>query len=528
MKELRLLSLLSAKVVMVFTFLPSKVLALLTPRDLRFCLRKVFRIGVFIFTPLAYGLDMSPCLDDSDNEIYGAECATISIPAKHDTSESNDSLDVYVARLPSIRDTDKPPIIFIAGGPGQASTDLVPQFRHVFSSLLIDHDFLFVDQRGTGKSHPLNCDEDLLAMSQFSASERVQAMLNTHKKCREGYTKDLTLFSTPLAVKDLEFVKNALGYSKVALWGGSYGTRVALEYMRQFPDSLSAVVIDGVAPAAMKLPFFTEQDANNSLEQVLAQCESQTSCASAFSNLKTQWMLLQKRLKVTPAKVEYKHPRTEEATSVIIDDRTLSAWVRAILYSRDFVQLLPLAMHRATENDFNMLFTISTIGLEGMNQGISEGLQSTIICMEDASPAIENPPKAERGHLLNLMDIEEIRALCSLYPKEGIPKEYYDALSSDIPTLLLSGKFDPVTPPQWGNLVQQGLTTSRHIVVEGGHHFVSLLGCTPDIISKFIDTPNTLNTIDTTCVQNITPPSFFIDNAGPSLTQDKTDMETAP
>lgn len=528
MKELRLHSLLFAKVVIFLGFLQFHFTSFSFSHFLQMRLCRGLVLTSLFFTPAAFALEMKPCLDESNNEIYGAECATIAIPAKHDGSDGDETLDVFVTRVPSIRDTDKPAVIFIAGGPGQASTDLMPQFRHVFSSLLIDHDFIFVDQRGTGKSHPLDCDEDFLTMSQLSASEQVQRLFNTHKACREGYTKDLTLFSTPHAVKDLEFVKNALGYSKVALWGGSYGTRVALEYIRQFPDSLSAVVIDGVAPTAITLPFFTEQDADNSLKHVLSQCKSQTSCAKAFPNLETQWLHLQTRLKETPLSIQFKHPRTEEAINVLIDDRTLSAWVRAILYSRDFTQLLPQAMYRATQNDFQLLFTISTIGLEGMGHGISEGLQTNIICMEDASPAIKNPPTIERASLLNLSDIESIKKVCSLYPKGNIPKAYYDAPNSNVPTLILSGKFDPVTPPHWGDLVEKGLTRSRHIVIEGGHHFVSLLGCTPDIISEFIDKPISLNTIDTNCVKNITPTPFFIDNAGPSLTQSESAVEATP
>lgn len=467
----------------------------------------------------SWAVDLTPCLDDSNNEIYGAECATLQIPAQHSDTASADTIDVFITRVSSIRDTDKPPIIWIAGGPGQASTDLMPQFRHVFSSLLINHDFIFVDQRGTGKSHALDCDEDLLSLSHLDADAQVEAMFETHRKCVESYTVDLSLFSTPLAVKDLEFVKNALGYSKVVLWGGSYGTRVALEYMRQFPDSLAAVVIDGVAPTAITLPFYTERDADNALKNVLNQCKSLETCNNAFPNLENEWLLLQKRLNTKALEATFKHPRTEEDIKVHIDDRLLSAWVRGILYMRDFVKLLPQAMHRATQNDFQLLFTISTVGTESMSHGISEGLQTTIICMEDANPALKNPPKIEPARLVNLSDINGIKKLCSLYPKGDIPTEYYNAPKSDIPTLLLSGKFDPVTPPYWGNLAEEGLRQARHLVIEGGHHFVSLLGCTPDIITEFVNSPLSLTDIDTSCTKQIKPPAFFIDNAGPSLTQ---------
>lgn len=459
------------------------------------------------------------CLDErTQNPIYGADCQFISL--KEDPGNSNSrTIDVYLTRIPAIQDDQKPPVFFIAGGPGQASSELVAMFRHQFSHLLVDHDFVFVDQRGTGKSNPLDCDVDLLEHADKTLNALEELALEKQRECLKTYDGDLTRYTTPYAVQDLEAVRKHLGYDKVFLWGGSYGTRVIIEYLRSFPSAIAGAILDGVAPVSIQLPAFVERDGSRALDRLFEVCHSDAACEKAFPNLSAHWLTLLDTLQSKPSIVTLTHPRTQKSHRIYIDDQIVSAWTRIILYSREITPILPLALYRATQNDYSQLFSIYALGLDNLSEGISEGLQTAILCAEDRQFSLLNTQNKPDSYarLLHLPTPKSFDRICEMFPKSILDANYFETIRSDVPTLLLSGKLDPVTPALWADKLSPQLSNSRHIIVEGGHHIVSRLGCMPRIIAKFIKAPNTLNTIEIECVDQIKTPHFFIDSAGPAL-----------
>lgn len=458
------------------------------------------------------------CLSDSTKTpIYGAECQFIRLKEDPDNLDSRE-IDVYITRLPAIQESQKPPVFFIAGGPGQASSDLIASFRQQFAKLLVDHDFVFVDQRGTGKSNPLNCDIELLDYADQALSIIEKLSLEKQQACVSGYKGDLTRYTTPYAVKDLDAIRKALGYQMIFLWGGSYGTRVIIEYLRAFPTSIAGVILDGVAPVSIQLPTFVERDGSAALARLLELCRSDSACRQAFPNLEQDWLSLLDRLEAKAETVPLIHPRTQKSHRIYIDNYVISAWVRLILYSREITPVLPLALFRATQQDYSQLFSIYALGLDNMSQGVSEGLQSAVLCAEDHHyRQLAEVEIKDYTRLLHLPGAETLNALCALYPKSILADEYFTTIDSNVPALLLSGKLDPVTPPLWADGLSTQLHNSKHVVVEGGHHIVSRLGCVPSIISKFIRSPESLSSINTNCVSRIKAPAFFIDSAGPQL-----------
>ncbi len=469
-------------------------------------------------------------LRNAQQKIYGAECRFLSVNENPDDPASR-KIDIFVARVKSIQQTEKPPIFFISGGPGQASSDLLPLTRYYFSSLLVDHDFVFVDQRGTGKSAPLNCDTDILKYANTPLKQAEEFAFQEHKACVAGFEADLTRYTTPYAVKDLEYVRETLGYKKVFLWGVSYGTRVILEYLRSAPAAVEGAVLDGVAPIAMQLPNFIEQDGSTALAAEFELCRNSSPCQHAFPDLEKHWLRLLTALNKKPRTVNLKHPRTQSSHAVLIDDKILSSWVRTILYSREVSPILPLAIHRATQQDFSLLFSIFGLNLDQMSEGISEGMHSAVLCAEDRHYATQNSirnteTKRDHKRLLHLDSSSLFERTCSLYPPSTLPSEYFSPIKSAVPALLLSGKLDPVTPPKWATQVSQHLSNSTHLEIEGGHHMVSRLGCVPKLIAQFIKQPSQVNSLDVECASNIQPTDFFVDPAGPAL-RAPTESETA-
>ncbi len=501
--------------------------------SIRTIIRIVLAITVLTCHQLSYADPDESCdLGDNQRPVYGAECRFISVN-ENPANPASRKIDIFVTRIKSIQKTDKSPIFFISGGPGQASSDLLSLTRYYFSSLLVDHDFVFVDQRGTGKSAPLNCDTDILKYADVPLAQAEELAFQDHKTCVAGFDADLIRYTTPYAVQDLERVREALGYKKIFLWGVSYGTRVILEYLRSAPNAIEGTVLDGVAPTAIQLPNFIERDGSAALANIFELCRNDNPCQQAFPELEKHWLALLTELSQKPRSVDLKHPRTQKTHSVLIDENILSSWVRTILYNREVSPILPLALHRATQKDFSLLFSILGLNLDQMSEGISEGMHSAVLCAEDFHYAKLHPTtKSDHKRLLRLDSSSLFARTCSLYPASTLPPEYFTPVASNAPTLLLSGKLDPVTPPKWAEHVNKQLSNARHIEVEGGHHMVSRLGCIPKLIAQFVKLPSSLKTIDVECIDSIQPSHFFIDSAGPalhsSIKTEKSEKELAP
>ena len=463
-----------------------------------------------------------PRLNDKPS-VYGAECGTLQL-AENPHQTAGKQIVLNIMRVPAIEDSQLPPIFFLAGGPGQASTDIASVIRQQFSSLLKNHDFVFVDQRGTGFSNPLNCDSDPFKTASLPPLEAALLANEKLQQCIDGYDSDLSFYTTPYAVKDLERVRLALGYQSINMWGASYGTRVILEYLRQYPNAINRAVLDGVAPVAIELPTHVIADSSRSLAKVFEHCRQQPQCRTNFADLQSRWMTLLTTLKKQPQRIELKHPRTEKSRQVYIDDVVISSWVRFSLYVRDLTAIIPLAINRAINADFSMLYSMQALGLDSVNPGISEVMQFNILCAEDNQYRHHQRAFEQKAHfsLLSAVDNGVFNRSCKMISSRIADRAYFDPPQSEVPVLLLSGDIDPATPPHWAERVKEGLPQSQHIIVAGGHHNVSGLGCMPKLIQQFYSLKNA-TLIDTNCIKNVMPNHYFIDSAGPGLLSPATD-----
>ncbi|MEM7018345.1 MAG: alpha/beta hydrolase, partial [Pseudomonadota bacterium] len=169
-------------------------------------------------------------------------------------------------------------------------------------------------------------------------------------------------------------------------------------------------------------------------------------------------------------------------------------------------------------NDFSKLFSITALRFEDFSDAMSEGLQMTVLCMEDHQFNLRQTAEQPSFEKLIHLSVEgSFAKSCELVPSGNLPDEYFEPIKTNVPALILSGNFDPVTPPYWGEQMEAELSHHQHIVVSGGHHIVSFLGCIPDLVTGFINAPDTIGNIDAGCVKKIKPLHFFIDNAGPAL-----------
>lgn len=440
-----------------------------------------------------------------------ALCGTLTV-FEDRTAKTGRTLSLAIVVLPALSDDNrKDPLVFLAGGPGQGAAKMAPLIAAVFSRVQRHRDIVLVDQRGTGRSHPLNCEPEDDSLKTMLADD--EAALARLRECLASYDADPRLYTTPIAMDDLEDVRTFLGYPKVNLYGGSYGTRAALVYLRQHPDSVRAVVLDGVAPTDMRLPLFTGRDAGRALDQVLTDCEADGGCASAYPGLRARVADLLSRLERSPAQVTVVHPLAGTPETIAVTPRVVAGALLAGLYAPSTASMVPLLLDRATRNDFQALLALALAGDQSEN--MSTGMQLSVLCSEDASQVDDEAvAQASNGSVFGRHLASGQLEACRLWPRGAVPASYFEPVVSDVPALVLSGDFDPVTPPAWGESVVRHLRNGRHFIAAGTGHGVATTPCGVRVVSEFLE-KGSADQLDTSCLTEPRRPPFFLKPSGP-------------
>jgi pimeloyl-ACP methyl ester carboxylesterase len=442
-----------------------------------------------------------------------AYCGTLKVFENRDTKQGR-QIDLNVVVLPALSSDPKPdPFFFLAGGPGQGAAQMAKPLREAFRHIVNDRDIVLVDQRGTGKSNPLNCIDEDDSLKAFTESE--QMAMARLKKCMEGYDADLRFYTTDIAMDDLDDVRAFLGYDTINIYGGSYGTRAALVYMRRHADRVRTAVLDGVAPTNMRLPLFFPRDVQRAFDRLIADCESDAACHAAYPNLGARARALIARLEKDPPLVSIVHPRTGERGEIRMTARIIANVFAVTLYQPLAASLIPALVARAEQEDFQGVLALTGMSDSGATPNMSVGMQLSVICAEDAPRISADDAKKEaEGTLFGPYVMRLQREACGFWPRGAVDPSFYEPVQSPIPTLILSGDIDPVTPPVWGETIAKTLPNSRHIVMPGTGHTAGGTGCGRRLIKAFIDA-GTAENLDTSCAQKITRPPYFVTPAGP-------------
>ncbi|HKD12552.1 MAG TPA: alpha/beta fold hydrolase [Thermoanaerobaculia bacterium] len=408
------------------------------------------------------------------------------------------------------------PFVFLSGGPGEAATESAPGLAGDLRAIREHRDLLFVDQRGTGGSHPLNCE-------MYVPRENLQSYLGEFfpvesvRRCRRELEKnsDLTRYTTPDAMDDLDDVRAALGYERLNVLGGSYGTRAAQVYLKRHPRHVRTVVLHGVVPTDDHMPLHFPHNAQRALSGVLEECAAEPACRAAFPDLAREARDLFSGLARSPVQTAALNPRTGDPTEVSLSRDLAAEAVRYMLYSPAAAGEIPAVIHQAAQGDFAPLAERALYGRVEIVGGGSAGLYLSVTCSEDV-PWIR-PGEGERqaeGTFLGDYRLRQQRAACALWPRAPIPEDYFGRVTGGAPVLLLSGQWDPATPPSNSDTVAKSLPRSLHLVVpHGGHAFEGLLGvdCVLDLIAAFVER-GTTDGLETSCVSKIRRPPFRVES----------------
>jgi pimeloyl-ACP methyl ester carboxylesterase len=316
-------------------------------------------------------------------------------------------------------------------------------------------------------------------------------------------------------VDDLDEVRDVLGYDRVNLIGGSYGTRVALSYLRRHPDRVRAAVIDGVAPTTMTLPLSFARDAERALDLLYSECSDDESCRTAFPDARRDLEVLADGLARSPAHVSLPHPRSGELVDLSVSRDVFVSSIRGLLYSTEVSALLPLLVKQALAGDFAPFVAQATLLSDALEETMSLGMFLSVICSEDIPRVTDEDILREtEGTLFGDRAVRVLREACGLWPRGSLPEGYVDPVISDAPVVVLSGDLDPVTPPRWGESVVEHLRRGRHIVVPGAAHGTLANRCIPKLLARFLEEADVAD-LDLGCIDVLHRPPFFVDFAGP-------------
>jgi pimeloyl-ACP methyl ester carboxylesterase len=423
-------------------------------------------------------------------------------------------IELQYAVVPALSARPQPdPLFILVGGPGQAASKAGGAIVRALHDVRRSRDIVLLDQRGTGGSHALRCAEDV---EDGSLERRFAPRLEIEKteSCRAALDADPARYTTDVAMEDLDDLRRALGYDRINLWGGSYGTRAALVYYRQHPEHVRSLTLDGAAPFAIELPLYVARDSQRALDLLYADCEKQPDCAAAFPEARARLDALLDRLGHTPESIDVTHPRSGQHERIRVEREGLSSVLLNLLYVPDLAALAPLGVERASQGNWDTLVGAAQAFSDAAS--IDAGMFLSVSCAEDVARISEDALETQtRGTFLGAEWLQRMRKQCAAWRAATLPDAYFAPVSGTVPSLILSGNIDPVTPPVWGELVANQLSSSRHIVVPGAGHGVSSLGCIPKLIAQFIEGADPA-ALDAACVNEIERPPFFTSLAGPN------------
>ncbi len=441
-----------------------------------------------------------------------ARCATVEV-AENRSDPGGRRIALALAWVPAHARAEPEPVFFLAGGPGQSSRDAYPLLATAFAELRRSRDLFFLDQRGTGESNRLDCPTEETPTAVWDEAA-VAAARAYAARCREELAAraDLRFYGTREAVEDLESVRARLGAARLWLIGVSYGTRLAQDYARRYPDRVAGLVLDGVV--APSRPFAPEvaTHLDDALRRQFMRCAEDPACAERVGDARALLAQAKARLRTGPAAPQrFRDPTSGEWREQALTYPAFAGVLRMYAYQPIGAALLPrLVWEVAHGEDLGALALARLLEREVSGQ-MALGMQLSVICTEDADTLSARPE--DEDTLLGPMFVQTLAAFCAEWPRGDPDPARREPLRGDFPVLLLSGEFDPVTPPAYADEVARHLPRARHLVLKGQGHHVLAAGCMPRLLAQFLERGEA-ESLAVGCLEQLAPLPFVTDLYG--------------
>ena len=444
---------------------------------------------------------------------HGVECGYLIVPEKHSQPENGKTVRLHVAVFKSNSIDPQPDPVFYLSGAGN---QLDSHDRYLFSGgeeILRERDYVMYNQRGAKYNEPgLDC-KDLTGLawglaakdliSRESDDRLVQRVLECHDDLlNQGI--DLTAYNTVENAADVDDLRRALGYEQVNLYGTSYGTRLALTVMRYYPDSVRSAILDSVYPPDVHL--FVEDGTNihRAFQQVWESCAADWYCSTTYSDLETTFYQTVDQLNASPVPLEL------DRGTILVDGDLFVTALYLRLFSASSVARIPRWIARGSQGKFDSQIA-RTFELVMDWEGTGLGTFWSLYCNEEIpfgsyddslTMATRLPPQI--GSVFpRYLDF----TVCESWQSGQADPIENTAVASDIPSLVLAGQFDPVTPPSWGMRASETLSKSYYYEFPGlSHGIMRSDECGLEIGLQFVDDPAAEP--DAACIDSLSSPEF--------------------
>jgi len=444
------------------------------------------------------------------------ECGWLTVPAQH-ADPFGPKIELGVVVLRATGANPRPdPLVMAQGGPGGSTIDSYAS-EMKDSAIRNDRDIVLFDQRGTRHTQPqLPCNEldDLTVDTieqQLAPEESSRLSLEAVARCRERLIQEgvnLSAFDSVENAADVAALAQALGYDQINLYGVSYGTLLAQHVMRDHADVLRSVILDAVAPAQGSFIPESGRSEDRALTELFNACKADAACNAAYPELERKFYETVARLQAQPARVPVWDLETGRRYNASFDGEALQSIVFQALYATDMLPFLPYVMSRAHAGDYAPVGNLAS--LFAFDRSVNSGMYFSVMCAEDGSlgelsgdDSGIRPQVAER----NQRDLADFNALCKLWDVDALPDAVNAPVQSDVPTLLLSGQFDPITPAGNSERVAEALNNDFAFVFPNtGHGAFRSEACANSIVAAFLDDPTVAP--DASCIARLKPPAF--------------------
>lgn len=461
------------------------------------------------------------------------ECGWLTVP--EDRSNPEKMIHLHVAIFHSDSANPAPdPIVYLEGGPGGDALEAVPLvFEMRFAPFLANHDLIMFDQRGTGYSEPsLACPEETeaafaLLEQDISPEQATEQLLDALFVCQERLLDEginLSAYNSRENAADLNDLRLALGYETWNVWGISYGTRLAQTVMRDHPEGIRSVVLDSTYPLAANLLTDTPDNVIRAFTVFFAGCVAEPACNETYPELETVFYEQITRLDEEPALLPITNPLTGESYEAYFRGTDMVGILFQSLYATEIIPVLPQMIFDIAAEDYSLLTTLLSSFLANADF-VSIGMQYSVQCYEENSFATQEEvaaaatehPLLEPFFAYSINIGPQALTVCEQWGVGEADAIENENIASNIPTLILAGEYDPITPPAWGQVVAEGLANSYFYQFPGVGHGASLAGeCPISVMEAFWTEPT--QEPAAACIAEMAGPQFVPDDAAAAIT----------
>ncbi len=439
------------------------------------------------------------------------ECGTMKVPLDHDdASKGTASLPIMVIK--AVNETNAAPLYLLQGGPGGDTIETFAFLVSKVDSLLPDdRDIVFYEQRGTTNATPaLDCPEShelgiSLLGEDISYGAAMDQYTEAYNQCIDRLRSegvDFSLFNSRQNALDTIFIAAQLGHEQIDLYGVSYGSLLAQHITRLKPSLIRSLVIDGVVPVSVSFNDRVYESRHNAFTAILDDCANETTCAATYPNLKQTYTEVMASFAKEPRFWQIADPADSTVTKTVrVDNFVLQGWLFNWMYDDQIVRYIPLLLTQIANNQTEQVRTFASFIV--FNDSLAEMMYMSTICSEEST--VETRYILPEGNLFPPMEGElendpKFRlTLCVMSEVKPLDASLLVPFTTDVPMLIVSGRYDPITPPIFGDMVAQNNPDATHIVIPNGAHGAMLSNaCAADIAKAFWADPT--RTLDTSCV----------------------------